>query len=151
MATGEQLCGKWAFRELITEHLVDYLRIDLSHVGGVTETKKLASWAEAYYAETALHCTSGHIRDLASMHVDLSILNCGIQEFGGPTTSTDRAGRAGASVLEGGYVVEGGCLVPTGGPGLGGRVNVELLAALTPLAPSSMPRLRREDGAVTDW
>src|SRR5262249_29547905 len=48
LATGEQLCGKWAFRELIAENLVDYLRVDLCHAGGITETRKIANWAEAY-------------------------------------------------------------------------------------------------------
>ncbi|MGH2354889.1 MAG: mandelate racemase/muconate lactonizing enzyme family protein [Chloroflexota bacterium] len=144
LATGEQLCGKWAFRALIAENLVDYLRVDLCHVGGITETRKIANWAEAYYVETALHCTNGHVSDVASMHVDLAIPNCGIQEYSG-------ASRPLPGLVEGGFTMEQGHLVPTGEPGLGLRVNVDALSNLQPLRQGSRPRWRRPDGAVQDW
>jgi galactonate dehydratase len=144
LATGEQLCGKWAFRELISENLVDYLRVDLCHVGGITETRKIANWAEAYYVETALHCTNGHVGDVASMHVDLAIPNCGIQEYSG-------ASRPLPGLVEGGFTMEQGHLVPTGEPGLGIRVNLDALSHLEPLRQGSRPRWRRPDGAVQDW
>ena len=144
LATGEQLCGKWAFRELISENLVDYLRIDLCHVGGITETRKIANWAEAYYVETALHCTNGHLGDVASLHVDLALPNCGIQEYSG-------ASRPLEGLLEGGFTMQQGHLVPSGEPGLGLRVDVEALGRLEPLRQGSRPRWRRPDGAVQDW
>jgi L-alanine-DL-glutamate epimerase-like enolase superfamily enzyme len=144
LATGEQLVGKWQFRELISENLVDYLRVDLCHAGGITETKKIASWAEAYYVEMALHCTNGHLADIASLHLNLSIPNCGIQEYSG-------ASRPLEGLVEGGYTMEDGYLVPTGEPGLGVRVNEEKLAALPPLKTSAKTRWRRPDGAVQDW
>jgi L-alanine-DL-glutamate epimerase-like enolase superfamily enzyme len=144
LATGEQLCGKWAFRELISENLVDYLRVDLCHVGGITETRKIANWAEAYYVETALHCTNGHVGDVASMHVDLALPNCGIQEYSG-------ASRPLEGLIEGGFTVERGHLVPSGEPGLGLRVNAAALAGLGPLRQGARPRWRRPDGAVQDW
>ena len=144
LATGEQLVGKWQFRELISENLVDYLRVDLCHAGGITETKKIASWAESYYVEMALHCTNGHIADIGALHLNLSIPNCGIQEYSG-------ASRPLEGLLEGGYTMEQGHLVPTGEPGLGIRVNEEKLAALPPLTTTPKPRWRRPDGAVQDW
>jgi galactonate dehydratase len=144
LATGEQLCGKWAFRELISENLVDYLRVDLCHVGGISETKKIANWAEAYYVETALHCTNGHVGDVASMHVDLAIPNCGIQEYSGASMPLP-------GLVEGGFTMEQGHLVPSGEPGLGLRVNREALSSLEPLRQGSRPRWRRPDDAVQDW
>jgi len=144
LATGEQLCGKWAFRELISENLVDYLRVDLCHVGGITETRKIANWAEAYYVETALHCTNGHVGDAASMHVDLALPNVGIQEYSG-------ASRPLEGLVEGGFTIQQGHLVPTGDPGLGLRINLEALSSLEPLRQGSRPRWRRPDGAVQDW
>ena len=144
LATGEQLCGKWAFRELISENLVDYLRVDLCHVGGITETRKIANWAEAYYVETALHCTNGHVGDIASMHVDLALPNVGIQEYSGASRPLD-------GLVEGGFTIEQGHLVPTGEPGLGLRINADALASLEPLRQGSRPRWRRPDGAVQDW
>jgi L-alanine-DL-glutamate epimerase-like enolase superfamily enzyme len=144
LATGEQLCGKWVFRELIAENLVDYLRVDLCHAGGITETKKIANWAEAYYVETALHCTNGLVGDTASLHVDLAIPNCGIQEYSG-------ASRPLPGLIDGGFTIEQGYLVPTGAPGLGLEVNEARVAALPPLTARGKTRWRRPDGAVQDW
>ena len=145
LATGEQLSGKWAFRELISENLVDYLRIDLCHVGGITETRKIANWAEAYYVETALHCTNGHVGDVASLHVDLALPNCGIQEYSG-------ASRPLEGLLEGGFTMQQGHLVPSGEPGLGLRVDVEALgppgAPAAGITPPLAPPGRRRAGLV---
>ena len=41
IATGEQLAHKWEFQPLIENELVDYLRIDMVHAGGITEAKKI--------------------------------------------------------------------------------------------------------------
>ena len=144
LATGEQLVGKWAFRELIAENLVDYLRVDLCHVGGITETKKIANWAESYHVETALHCTNGLVGDTASLHVDLAIPNCGIQEYSG--TSRPLPG-----LIDGGFTIERGYLVPAGAPGLGLEVNEAALQDLQALRPRPKTRWRRPDGAVQDW
>jgi galactonate dehydratase len=145
LATGEQLVGKWAFRELIPENLVDYLRVDMCHAGGITETKKIAGWAEVYYVEMATHCTNGHVADTSALHLNLSIPNCGIQEYSGGSGPLE-------GLLEGGYTMEQGYLVPTDEPGLGFRVNEEKLAGLPPLtANGGKVRWRRPDGAVQDW
>ena len=78
------------------------------------------------------------------MHVDLSIPNCGIQEYSG-------ASRPLEGLIEGGFTIEQGYLVPTGEPGLGLRINVDALSAIGPLRQGSRPRWRRPDGAVQDW
>ena len=49
LGTGEQLHDKWTFRMLIEKELVDYLRVDTCHTGGITEGKKIASMAEGHY------------------------------------------------------------------------------------------------------
>ena len=92
----------------------------------------------------ALHCTNGHLADISALHLNLSIPNCGIQEYSG-------ASRPLEGLLEGGYTMENGYLVPTDEPGLGIRVNEEKLAALPPLTTSKKTRWRRPDGAVQDW
>jgi galactonate dehydratase len=37
IASGEMLSHKWAFRELIEQELIDYIRVDPCHSGGITE------------------------------------------------------------------------------------------------------------------
>ena len=53
LAAGEQFAGKWEFRELIEEELIDYARIDLCIVGGITEARKIAGWCETHYIKLA--------------------------------------------------------------------------------------------------
>ena len=43
---GELFATKWDCLPLITEQLIDYIRCDLAHIGGITEAKKIAAIAE---------------------------------------------------------------------------------------------------------
>ncbi|MBI4663584.1 MAG: D-galactonate dehydratase family protein [Verrucomicrobia bacterium] len=83
IAMGEAFTALWEGRELITEHLIDYLRHDLAHVGGVTAGKKLATLAEPYGILTAWHGPGNisPISHMANCHVSLSVPNFGIQEY----------------------------------------------------------------------
>lgn len=143
IGTGEQLTHKWAFRELIEQELIDYLRVDICHSGGITEGKKLAAMAEVHYQELATHYTASPVSTAAMMHLNLSIPNCAVQEHNppyGPVTE----------VIEYDWKIEDGYLVSGHSPGLGVDLNEE--AALAhPHVPAEPPHLRREDGAVQDW
>ena len=76
IGTGEQLTTKWAFRELIEQELVDYLRVDICHSGGITEGKKIAAMAEVHYQELALHYTASPVSTAAMLHLNMSVPNC---------------------------------------------------------------------------
>ena len=81
LATGEQLSHKWEFRPLIEGELVDYLRIDLVHAGGLTEGKKILAAAEIHGQRSALHHASAPVNGAACLHLDAAIPNFGIQEW----------------------------------------------------------------------
>ena len=81
LATGEQLSHKWEFRPLIEHELVDYLRIDLVHAGGMTEAKKILAAGEIYGQRSALHHASSPINGAACLHLDVAVPNFGIQEW----------------------------------------------------------------------
>ena len=53
IAAGEQWALKWAFREVIEEELINYTRIDLCIVGGLTEALKVTNWCETHYIDIA--------------------------------------------------------------------------------------------------
>ncbi|MEE8569819.1 MAG: enolase C-terminal domain-like protein [Candidatus Bathyarchaeia archaeon] len=53
IAAGEQWASKWAFREVIEEELINYTRIDLCIVGGLTEALKVTNWCETHYIDIA--------------------------------------------------------------------------------------------------
>jgi galactonate dehydratase len=80
IATGERLLTRWGFREVCEQHAAAYLQPDVSHVGGITELKKVANLAEIYYMHIAPHCAIGPVALAAALHVDAVIPNLLIQE-----------------------------------------------------------------------
>jgi galactonate dehydratase len=80
IATGERLLTRWGFREICETHAAAYLQPDPSHVGGITELKKVANLAEIYYMHVAPHCAIGPVALAAALHVDAVIPNFLIQE-----------------------------------------------------------------------
>lgn len=55
IATGEQECTRWGFRDLIEHRAADILQPDVAVVGGVTEWMKVAALASAYDLPVASH------------------------------------------------------------------------------------------------
>ena len=143
LGTGEQLHTKWAFRELIEQELIDYLRVDICHTGGITEGKKIAALAEMHYQELACHYTSSPVSTAAMLHLNLSIPNCAVQEYA-PSSGWMN------EVIEHDLKTEDGYLLCPEAPGLGIDLD-ETAAAAYPHVPSEPPHWRRPDGSVQDW
>ena len=61
IAAGEQWASKWPFREVIEEELINYARIDLCIVGGITEALKITHWAETHYIDIVPHNPLGPV------------------------------------------------------------------------------------------
>jgi L-alanine-DL-glutamate epimerase-like enolase superfamily enzyme len=144
IGTGEQLHDKWAFRELIERELVDYLRIDICHTGGITEGKKIAAMGEVHYQELACHYTASPVSTAAMLHLNLSVPNCAVQEFAPAGGSLD-------DVIQASWSLEDGYLNKPEAPGLGVDINEEAAAAHPPSFPDEPPHWRRPDGSVNDW
>jgi len=150
LAMGELFTDPWQMRPLIEDELVDFLRVDLSHVGGITAASKLAAVAEHHYVETAFHGPPdlSPVGQAASVHVDLSIPNFGVQEF---TDYEDAYGEAVTDVFAGGASLDesvGG--LDVSGPGL--DVDVDREAAREyDYEREHLPTVRHADGSVADW
>ncbi len=145
LAMGELYFSKWEALPVIAGQLIDYIRCDLGHVGGITEGRKIAAIAEAYGVKTAWHGPGdiGPIVHAANVHLDLSVPNFGVQEmvfFGEPVRE----------VIPGGPAFENGYLTVADAPGLGTGVN-EAAAARYPYRRAYLPTTRRLDGSVHDW
>ena len=80
IATGERLYSKWDFKRLFQMGGVDIIQPDLSHAGGITEVKKIASMAEAHDVALAPHCPLGPIALSSCLQVDATCYNAVIQE-----------------------------------------------------------------------
>jgi len=80
IATGERLTTVFDFLRLLEDGAAAFLQPDLGSCGGITECKKIASVAEAYYAQMAPHVWGGPLITAAALNIDASIPNFLIQE-----------------------------------------------------------------------
>lgn len=152
IATGERLFTKYDFKRLFAAGGVDIIQPDLSHAGGITECKKIASMAEAHDVALAPHCPLGPIALAACLNVDATSYNAVIQE-----QSIGIHYNVGKSVLD--YVtnkedfafVDGYVNLPKR-PGLGAEVNKELVLeeSRTPHSWKN-PVWRHKDGSIAEW
>jgi L-alanine-DL-glutamate epimerase-like enolase superfamily enzyme len=81
IAAGEQWTSKWAFREVIEEELINYARIDLCIVGGLTEALKVTHWCETHYIDIAPHNPLGPVSATACVVLCMASTNVGVQEM----------------------------------------------------------------------
>jgi mannonate dehydratase len=143
LAMGEIYTGQWEGLDLITDHLIDYVRHDLVHVGGVTTGKKVATMCEPYGILTAFH-GPGNISPVAHMancHVSLAVPNFGIQEFAVGWSDAVREIFTAMPVYQDGYVTI------HDEPGLGIDVN-EAAAKRYPYLRRLRPTIRRADDSA---
>jgi len=143
IATGEHLVGKWEFRELVEQDLINYARPDLCVFGGLTEARKLAGWCETHYIDMAPHNPLGPVSTAACLALCTAVPNFGVLEL------SWRPGGM-SEVIRGGPKLEGGYLIPCEAPGLGVELDEEACAAY-PFRRWELAHLRRADGAFTDW
>ncbi|MBE3557787.1 MAG: galactonate dehydratase [Ktedonobacteraceae bacterium] len=80
IATGERIHTRYDFRQLFELQAADIIQPDISHFGGLLETKKLAAWAESYYMLVAPHNVGGPVSTAAALHFAASTPNFKIQE-----------------------------------------------------------------------
>ena len=80
IATGERLLSRWEFREICEKQAVALLQPDVSHVGGITELKKVANMGEVYYMHIMPHCAIGPVALSAALQVDAAVPNFLVQE-----------------------------------------------------------------------
>ncbi len=152
IATGERLFTKYDFKRLLQAGGVDIIQPDLSHAGGITEVKKIASMAEAYDVAVAPHCPLGPIALSACLTLDATCYNAVIQE-----QSIGIHYNVGKSVLD--YAlnkedfefVDGRVQMPRI-PGLGVEVNKELVLEENKNPHQwKNPVWRHADGSVAEW
>jgi galactonate dehydratase len=144
IATGERLLTRWGFREVCEQQAAAYLQPDVSHVGGISELKKVAHFAEIYYMHIAPHCAIGPVALAAALHVDAVVPNLLIQE------QID-ASLGDGLLLEPWKVQDGHIELPTR-PGLGFEIN-EREAGRNNVYQEELGGefYHPSDGSVADW
>ena len=75
ISVGERLHTRWEFVPILEGRLADYIMPDVTWTGGITELKKIATMAEAYYIPVSPHDASGPINVVAGAHVMMTVPN----------------------------------------------------------------------------
>ena len=75
ICVGERIHTRWEFIPILENELADFIMPDVTWTGGITEIKKIATLAEAYYVPISPHDASGPINVLAGAHVMASVPN----------------------------------------------------------------------------
>ncbi len=75
ICVGERLHTRWEFVPILENELADYIMPDVTWTGGITELKKIATMAEAYYIPISPHDASGPINVVAGAHVMMTVPN----------------------------------------------------------------------------
>jgi mannonate dehydratase len=80
---GELFNSPHEWTPLIKDRLIDYMRMHISQMGGLTPARKVAAFGEIFNVRTAFHGPGdvSPIGHMAMTHLNLSITNFGIQEY----------------------------------------------------------------------
>jgi mannonate dehydratase len=148
IAMGELFNTQHEYLPLIKDRLIDFIRIHISQIGGLSPARKVAALSEYFGVRTAWHGPgdASPVAHAAQLALELASYNFGIHEGGGFPAETQE-------VFVGCPVVENGYMLAQERPGLGIEVD-EKLAAKFPI-PDGPPHFdhswgttRRRDGTV---
>lgn len=157
LAQGELFNNPAEWKHLITERLIDYIRVHISQIGGITAARKLQIFAEQFGVNTAWHGPGdmSPVGHAANIHLDIAAHNLGIQEWSGTEPPNfiiqDLKGPKDAllEVFQGLPEYRKGYVYPNEKPGLGIEINEE--AALKYPCENTVTvwtRTRRLDGTL---
>lgn len=152
IATGERMFSRWDYKEVFENRGVDVIQPDLSHAGGLSEVKKIATMGEAYDVGLAPHCPLGPISFAAALQIDFTCLNAFIQE-----TSLNIHYNEGADLLD--YLAnpevftfENGYVQRPTGAGLGLQIDEETVREQAEVGHDwKNPIWRLDDGSFAEW
>ena len=152
VAAGERLYSRWDFKSLFAQGAIDIAQPDLSHAGGISEVRRIASMAEAYDIALAPHCPLGPISFAAALQIDFSSINAIIQE-----TSLGIHYNKDADLLD--YLLNPEVFQVRDGyverpllPGLGIQINEKKVREMALQGHDwKNPVWRNEDNSITEW
>ena len=146
IAMGELYNSPHEIIPMVKDRLLDFIRVHISQIGGLTPARKLAALCEAFNVRTAWHGPgdTSPVGHAANLMLDLNTINFGIQEYAIFQERTQE-------VFPGCPEVRDGYMWSNGKPGLGIDVD-EKLAAKYPFKERAFggawDTVRRADGGV---
>ncbi|HEV7167988.1 MAG TPA: galactonate dehydratase [Micrococcaceae bacterium] len=151
VATGERLYNRQEFLPVLQSGIA-VAQPDLSHAGGITEVRKIASLAEIFDVQLAPHCPLGPLALAACLQVGFATPNFLIQE-----QSIGIHYNQGAEVLD--YVLDktplkfvNGHIERLTGPGLGIEIDEQAVREADRRGHAwRSPVWRHDDGSYAEW
>ena len=144
LAMGELFNNPKEWQPLVEGRFIDFLRMHVSQIGGITPARNVAIFGNMYGVRTAWHGPgdTSPVGHAANLHLDLWAPNFGIQEW-------CRFGEVAREVFPGTPEVRDGFMYSNGLPGLGIDVN-EALAAKYPCSDQviAWTQTRLHDGTI---
>ena len=127
LAMGELFNHPREWTPLIAGKLIDFIRMHVSQMGGITPARKVAAMAEAYGIRTAWHGPGdvSPVGHAANLHLDLAASNFGVQEWPGFPDPLPE-------VFPGCPEVRKGYMYPNDRPGLGIDIDEALAKKFPP-------------------
>ena len=113
--------GVTAYAPWLVHQATDYLRGDVAVKGGITALVKTAHLAEAFHMNFEIHHGGNSLNNVANLHVTMAIRNCEFFEVLLP------AGAQKYGLVEDIEVDRRGLVRAPGGPGLGARIDFDLI------------------------
>jgi mannonate dehydratase len=146
IAMGELFVNQAEYVPLIRDRLIDFIRVHISDIGGLSMARKLAAFCEFFGVRTAWHGPGdvSPVGHAANLQLDLACYNFGIQE-------QHVFGERSQEVFPGCPEIRDGMLWSNEQPGLGIDID-EALAEKYPFPDhpynGAWPAIRRLDGTV---
>ncbi|UCG57581.1 MAG: bifunctional D-altronate/D-mannonate dehydratase [Phycisphaerales bacterium] len=144
IAMGELFNNPHEWVDLISQRLIDFIRVHISQVGGLSVARKIATLCEWFDVRSAWHGPGdvSPVGHAANAHLDLAIPNFGIQESVDFRQNT-------RDVFPGSPTLKNGYMYINEAPGFGVDID-EKLAAKFPLPdhPGYWEPVRRSDGTA---
>ena len=148
IAMGELYNNPHEIIPMVKDRLLDFMRVHVSQIGGLTPARKLAALCEAFNVRTAWHGPTdvSPVGHAAQLMLDLNVWNFGIQEAGPYQTDLLK------EVFPGTPEVRNGYIWASGKPGLGIDIDEELAAKYPITDPArsnwSWGNVRLADGTI---
>ncbi|MFC1636686.1 enolase C-terminal domain-like protein [Planctomycetota bacterium] len=144
IAMGELFNNPHEWVGLMSERLIDFIRVHISQVGGLTVARKIAALGEWFNVRSAWHGPGdvSPVGHAANAHLDLAIWNFGIQE-------SVRFSEKTQEVFPGSPTVKDGYMFVNEAPGFGVDINEKLAEKFQlPEHPGYWNPVRRSDGTA---
>jgi L-alanine-DL-glutamate epimerase-like enolase superfamily enzyme len=144
LAAGEEWGDRWDFNKLVENHDIDYIRVPLPNVGGITEMMKVAALCETHSVGIVPHFT-GPVSTAA-------LVGC-LSTFSGPVLLEYNYGGRPIPYLPECLDFKDGKAYTNDRPGLGVTLEVQQVKLVSEVTQAQRrgSLYHRPDGSITHW